>query len=212
MRADEVDHRHHPAQGVPGGHRLAERNRRRDQPVAEPARRTDIVEAVLASARDAGLDHNRLELEITENLFLDPDSSVLEKLRALSAAGIRFSLDDFGTGYSNLGYISRLPLDKIKIDRTFVVQAMEDDNDRALLRGMIRLIHSLNLKIVVEGIENDAQLQMVMGEELVEELQGFIFGQPLPAQAISELLAALDGGVTGAAPMGRGPVHGACTA
>jgi diguanylate cyclase (GGDEF)-like protein len=172
--------------------------------------RPDIVDTVLASARDAGLQPEQIEIEITENLFLDQDSRVLEKLQQLKAAGIRFSLDDFGTGYSNLGYISRLPLDKIKIDRTFVVQAMRDDSDRALLRGMIRLIHSLNLKIVVEGIENDDQLQMVMAEELVEELQGFIFGQPLPAEAIADLLNALDGSMAGAIPNSSGPVRAAC--
>ncbi|MBC8129791.1 MAG: EAL domain-containing protein [Rhizobiaceae bacterium] len=155
--------------------------------------RCDIVETILASARDAGLACGRVEIEITENLFLDQDRSVFEKLHALHAHGIRFSLDDFGTGYSNLGYISRLPLDKIKIDRSFVVRAAEEERDRALLRGMIRLIHSLNLKIVVEGIETEAQLQMVMEEELVEELQGFIFGRPLPQVAIAALLRALAG-------------------
>lgn len=156
--------------------------------------RTDIVETILSIARETGLAVCRIEIEITENLFLDQDRGVLDKLHLLHAQGIRFSLDDFGTGYSNLGYISRLPLEKIKIDRSFVVRAIAEDGARALLRGMIRLIHSLNLKIVVEGIENDAQLQMVMEEELVEELQGFIFGQPLPQAAIMDLLHALRGG------------------
>jgi diguanylate cyclase (GGDEF)-like protein len=169
--------------------------------------RTDIVEKVLASAHNAGLSAEQVEIEITENLFLDQDSHVLAKLQQLKSAGVRFSLDDFGTGYSNLGYISRLPLDKVKIDRSFVLQAMQNDSDRALFRGMIRLIHSINLKIVVEGIENDEQLQMIMAEELVEELQGFIFGQPLPAPAIAKLLETLVAGRAGALPSAYRPVH-----
>lgn len=153
--------------------------------------RSDIVDVILRALRAGGLLPSRLEIEITENIDLDYEPLLLQKLWELKSHGIRLSLDDFGTGYSNLGHISRLPLDKIKIDKSFLSDSPDSERNISLLRGAIHFIALLELDIVVEGVETVDQLSLVASEPSVTELQGFVFGTPLPESAICDLLRAL---------------------
>lgn len=153
--------------------------------------RSDIVDIVLQALREEGMLPSRLEIEITENIDLDYEPLLVQKLWEFKSHGIRLSLDDFGTGYSNLGHISRLPLDKIKIDKSFLSDSPDSARKISLLRGAIRFIALLELDIVVEGIETVDQLSLVASEPGVTELQGFVFGMPLPERAICDLLGAL---------------------
>ncbi|MCB8838829.1 bifunctional diguanylate cyclase/phosphodiesterase [Aurantimonas sp. VKM B-3413] len=155
--------------------------------------RIDLVDMVERVCRKAGLPLSRLEIEITEESTVNFDGCVLESLMRLKALGIRLSLDDFGTGYSNLGRIGRLPIDKIKIDRSFVTQIEMDERQHALLKGAIGFIASLGLDIVVEGVETVGQLEMLHREKAVTAIQGFVYGFPLPAQGIAALLAKAEG-------------------
>lgn len=156
-------------------------------------KREDIVERVCEIARDAGLSLSRLELEITENLFLERDATLLRKLDELRRHGVKLSLDDFGTGYSNLSQLARLPLDKIKIDKAFIENAVTDRADRELLRGIVTLIGALKIAIVVEGVETFAQLDILMEDGMVDEIQGFLFSKPLPGSVILDLLKHSEG-------------------
>ena len=169
--------------------------------------RIDLVDMVEAVCRKSGLPLSRLEIEITEESTVNFDGCVLESLKRLKALGIRLSLDDFGTGYSNLGRIGRLPIDKIKIDRSFVTNIEMDERQHALLKGAIGFIASLGLDIIVEGVETVGQLEMLHREEAVTAIQGFVYGFPLPAQGIAALLAKADGrtGRDGSVPSARAP-------
>lgn len=140
-----------------------------------------------------GLDPVCLELEITESLALqDPNASTLSELRDM---GVGCSLDDFGTGYCGLAYLMRFPATKLKIDRSFVQQIAKGEHEAPLVLGMIGLAHSLGLQVIAEGIETSDQLDFLR-KHGCEEGQGYLFGPPLPAERIVELL---DQGVPGAA-------------
>ncbi|HDZ71922.1 MAG TPA: EAL domain-containing protein [Aurantimonas coralicida] len=152
--------------------------------------RDDIVDVILRSAARHSVAPSQLEVEITENIFLDRDPEIFRRLDILHATGIRLSLDDFGTGYSNLEYITRLPLDKVKIDRRFIREALENNRERALLRGILGLVESIGLGVVVEGVERTDQLEFLTAELPSAEIQGFIYGPPLRPEMIRDLLLA----------------------
>jgi len=152
--------------------------------------RDDIVDVILRCAANHSVAPSRLEVEITENIFLDRDPEIFRRLDMLHAAGIRLSLDDFGTGYSNLEYITRLPLDKIKIDRRFIREALENDRERALLCGILSLVETIGLGVVVEGVERTDQLEFLTEKLPSAEIQGFIYGPPLRPEMIRDLLLA----------------------
>jgi len=120
---------------------------------------------------------SRLKLEITESLLIDDLDETTEKMAAIQALGVRFSLDDFGTGYSSLSYLKRLPLDQLKIDRSFVRDLITDDNDAAIARTIIALAHSLDLHVVAEGVETEAQRD-ALREMGCDAYQGYLFGRP----------------------------------
>ena len=113
-------------------------------------------------------------------------------LTQLSAAGIRISLDDFGTGYSSLSYLNNFPMQKVKIDRSFL-EGIDTDRPLTLLRGVARLSADLGMSVVVEGIETNEQLELVSAEGTVTEAQGFLFSPPVPAVRVRELLKASHG-------------------
>ncbi|APX94987.1 diguanylate cyclase [Halomonas sp. 1513] len=123
---------------------------------------------------------SRLELEITENLLIDNVETTVAHMGALRRTGIRFSLDDFGTGYASLTYLKRLPLDQLKIDMSFVRELEHSDDDAAIVRTIIALGHSMGLRVIAEGVENDSQRQrlITLGCEF---FQGYLFGRPAPA-------------------------------
>ncbi|WP_342362342.1 putative bifunctional diguanylate cyclase/phosphodiesterase [Terrarubrum flagellatum] len=150
--------------------------------------RGDIVESVEHALRQSGLDPRRLELEITESAFLSESEQTLIVLRKLRAMGVRVSLDDFGTGYSSLSYLRTFPLDKVKIDRSFLRDIEHDQNSLSLLRGVLRLSSELGLSVVVEGVETLQQLYILANDGFVDEVQGFLFSPALSAKDIRSIL------------------------
>ena len=154
--------------------------------VADPG----LVDRIAALLRASGLAGERLELEITERTLLDGSASTLATLARLKTLGVRLALDDFGTGYSSLGYLSRFPFDKIKIDRSFVHGVTEPaGSDRAIVRAVVALGRSLGMVSLAEGIETDAQLRVLRAEGC-RQVQGFLTGRPMPADAVARFLAA----------------------
>jgi EAL domain-containing protein (putative c-di-GMP-specific phosphodiesterase class I) len=144
---------------------------------------------VTHAAKIAGLRPERLEVEITESVLLKDTPTIRAMLEELVESGIRISLDDFGTGYSGLSYLQTFPLNKVKIDRSFVTELHSGDRSLTLLRGMARLSAALGLKVVVEGIETTEQLEIIAAEGTVDEAQGYVFSVPLPAKQVRELIA-----------------------
>jgi EAL domain-containing protein (putative c-di-GMP-specific phosphodiesterase class I) len=135
----------------------------------------------------AGVDPGLLEFELTESmLMLDPEAAV-RILTDLKRQGMRLSVDDFGTGYSSLAYLKRFPLDALKIDRTFVRDLPGDSDDAAITKAVISLAHSLNLKVVAEGVETAAHLDALRAYGC-DEIQGYYIGRPVPAAQCEALL------------------------
>ena len=173
--------------------------------------RADLVPFMLRTFEETGLTAERFEIELTENLFLYPEEDVLHRLEYLRGLGVEISIDDFGTGYSNLSYLTRLPVDKVKIDRSFLVGMAEDSRKLALFKGLVSFLSELGLAIVVEGVETHDQLQFLTEEAGVDELQGFVFGMPLPEVAVREFLAQFQGGFAASAGAGSGSTASALT-
>jgi len=147
-----------------------------------------VMDAVVSALEGAGLEGSQLVMEIKESVAAKDIDGVIAVLEALKSLGVGVHLDDFGTGYSSLSYLHRLPVDALKIDRSFMTK-MEDDPDAALLVGTISdLAHGLGKRVVAEGIETEAQLARARGLGC-EYGQGFYFGRPMPAEAASTLLA-----------------------
>jgi diguanylate cyclase (GGDEF)-like protein len=148
----------------------------------------DYVARVLEEER---LDPSALELEVTESVFIDPALPVVERrLRQLVELGLRLAIDDFGTGYSSLGYLRRFPFAAIKIDRSFVRDMAEDESSRAIIEAMVNLGHSLGKRLIAEGVETHAQLQLL--KDLgCHEGQGFMLGRPETEERIAWLVAAV---------------------
>jgi diguanylate cyclase (GGDEF)-like protein len=145
-----------------------------------------LVDDVTAALRDAGLSPRRLQLEVTESLFIDQAEDVLATLTALRRLGTRISMDDFGTGYSSLGYLTRFPFDKIKIDQSFV-RDIDKPESLAVIRAVIGLSHSMKMAVIAEGVETPAQYQL-LHREGCREMQGYLFSKPQPASALPTLL------------------------
>jgi diguanylate cyclase (GGDEF)-like protein/PAS domain S-box-containing protein len=140
---------------------------------------SDFVEQTLQILQQTGANPMRLKLELTETLFVIGIEQVITKMRELKDKGVRFSLDDFGTGYSSLGYLKRLPLDQLKIDQSFVRDILEDSNDAAIAKMVLALSETLELRVIAEGVETQAQYQLLR-EMGCEYFQGYYFGHPMP--------------------------------
>lgn len=139
----------------------------------------NFVEQVQQALEVTGARAEQLELELTEGMLLTDVDDTIEKMVQLKAMGVSFSLDDFGTGYSSLSYLKRLPLDKLKIDRGFVLDVVTDPNDAAITRSIIALGHSLGLKVIAEGVETQAQADFLAANGCYY-WQGFHFSCPQP--------------------------------
>jgi diguanylate cyclase (GGDEF)-like protein/PAS domain S-box-containing protein len=148
----------------------------------------DFVEQVAATLRATGAPAERLVLELTESVVLDDVAGAADKMNALKALGVGFAVDDFGTGYSSLAYLARLPLDQIKIDRSFVCNLPGSANDAAVAHTIITLAESLGLTVVAEGVETEAQRRF-LERHGCPSFQGFLFGKPMAIDVFEAKLA-----------------------
>jgi diguanylate cyclase (GGDEF)-like protein/PAS domain S-box-containing protein len=147
---------------------------------ARQFRQADFVEIMQQILIETGIPPANLDLELTESVLLENVDDVIAKMNAIKALGVSFSLDDFGTGYSSLQYLKRLPFDSIKIDQSFVRDLEEDANDAALIKAMIAMAKELELTVIAEGVESEAQRSFLVAHGC-EVLQGFLFDKPLAA-------------------------------
>jgi predicted signal transduction protein with EAL and GGDEF domain len=137
----------------------------------------DLVETVHAALLETGLPGNRLEIEITESVLIGDFSRVSSSLRRLKALGVQIALDDFGTGYSSLSYLHSFPFDKIKLDRSFVMDLPANHHSQTIARSIIALSHNLKVPVIAEGVETEEQRAMLLSYGC-DELQGFLTGKP----------------------------------
>src|ERR1700676_4990889 len=154
-------------------------------PFSDPA----LAERVEEIARVVGVPLDYLEFEVTESMLLVDSDAALKTLTALRAMGVKIAIDDFGTGYSSLSYLRRLPLDKLKLDQSFIRDAGQNEGDAAITRAILAMAHSLHLTVVAEGVETQAQIDLLLNLGCTT-VQGFMLGRPLPAAATAKLLRA----------------------
>jgi diguanylate cyclase (GGDEF)-like protein/PAS domain S-box-containing protein len=147
----------------------------------------DIVKNVTDVLKDYDIPGHCLELEITENAIMDDMDSVIRKLKELSLSKVNIAIDDFGTGYSSLSYLHKLPIQTLKIDRTFLKENRINKGDNTIINTIVAMAKGLNLNVIAEGVESQAQLDYLREIECTEA-QGFLFGKPLPPDVISQLL------------------------
>jgi len=152
----------------------------------------EVLSEIRYALEVSGLPAQRLEIEITESSLLRNTQLTHDVLSQLRAIGVRISLDDFGTGYSSLSYLHNFPLQKVKIDRSFL-EGIDTDRPLTLLRGVARLSADLSMQVVVEGIETNEQLELISADGSVTEAQGYLFSRPVPAVRIRQLLNASHG-------------------
>ncbi len=150
-----------------------------------------LLPLIEAQLQATGLDPKRLELEITESVFLSDNAFILERLHKLKALGARIVLDDFGTGFSSLAYLQRFPFDKLKLDQAFVRGIETSDQSCAIARATISMAHALGLTVTAEGVESDAQARFLR-EQGCDELQGFLFSRPQDQSALIPYLRSME--------------------
>ncbi|MEO1747550.1 MAG: EAL domain-containing protein, partial [Pseudomonadota bacterium] len=149
-----------------------------------------LVDWLLKHIDETEFDADRLEVEITETSFMHNEAFVARKLLQLRARGVRVALDDFGTGYSSFNHLHQLPLDRVKIDRSFLVDSSNGEAPVALLEGILAICQRLGLKTTVEGVETEEQVTMLRTLGGVQRMQGYFFGSALPGSAIKTLAEA----------------------
>ena len=154
---------------------------------ARQFRQPDFVAQVRQVLAKTGADPGRLKVELTESVVLDDVADTFEKMRTLKSLGIGFSLDDFGTGHSSLSYLTRLPLDQLKIDRSFVANLPESANDAVVAQTIVTMARSLGLDVIAEGVETEAQREF-LERHLCHAYQGFLFSHALPLAAFEMFL------------------------
>jgi EAL domain-containing protein (putative c-di-GMP-specific phosphodiesterase class I) len=153
----------------------------------------DFPDMVLAVLGKAATGDSPLEIEITEGVLMADIELNTERLRRLNDSGIKIAIDDFGTGYSSLRYLAKLPVDELKIDRSFVVSMLSDPDSMTLVSTMIGLAHSFHLTVVAEGVDAEEQAR-VLRLMKCDTLQGYLFGRPMPADKVELLLQGGDPG------------------
>jgi diguanylate cyclase (GGDEF)-like protein/PAS domain S-box-containing protein len=149
-------------------------------------REETIVETIRSMVERTGIDPRLLELEITEGMAMDIEKA-LRILQALREIGLRISVDDFGTGYSSLNYLKKLPINQLKIDKSFIDDITRDPGDTAIVSTIVTLAHNLNIKVIAEGVENVEQLEMLR-EMGCDEAQGYLFNKPIPLEEFDAIL------------------------
>ncbi|MCK8784076.1 EAL domain-containing protein [Roseomonas sp. NAR14] len=150
-------------------------------------RRQDVRQVVTEALEETGFDPNMLDLELTEGILMEDAEAAASVLRDLKDLGVRLSIDDFGTGYSSLSYVKNFPVDRLKIDQSFVRNLRTDPSDTAIVRAIITLGHSLNVDVLAEGVETVEQLAQLMAEGC-DEIQGYYFSQPLEPDVFAGLV------------------------
>jgi EAL domain-containing protein (putative c-di-GMP-specific phosphodiesterase class I) len=152
-------------------------------------RQPDFVAQLRAILAQTAAPPAQLVLELTESVLMDDDGSGSSKMRALRRLGVRLALDDFGTGYSSLSYLKKLPLDQLKLDQSFVQGMLHDGPDAAIVRAVLGLAQTLQLDVLAEGVESQAQYDSLLACGC-QHFQGYLFGAPQPLAAFEQLLAA----------------------
>ena len=147
----------------------------------------EFVDLVMRILVESGLPTDMLELEITESLLARDADRAIRILGALKNLGVQLSIDDFGTGYSSLSYLKQFPVDRLKIDRSFVMDIDTDPDDAAIASAILGMAASMNLKVVAEGVETEAQLN-VLRDKQCDEMQGYLLSRPLVAEEMTTWL------------------------
>jgi EAL domain-containing protein (putative c-di-GMP-specific phosphodiesterase class I) len=154
---------------------------------ATQCRRDDFVNEIIQITNKYQIEPSQFELEITESVLIDEFDTVLEKLRQLKEYGLRISLDDFGTGFSSLSYLKKLPIDTLKIDKSFIDTVLTDSATRIITESIIDMVKALGFESIAEGVEDEQQYKYLhaIGCDVI---QGFLLGKPCPSEMIDELL------------------------
>jgi EAL domain-containing protein (putative c-di-GMP-specific phosphodiesterase class I) len=151
-----------------------------------------LASRVVRALKDSGLEAKYLELELTESLIMQDLELAVATMKDLQGLGVQLSIDDFGTGYSSLSALKTFPVARLKIDKSFVDGILADENDMAVASAVISLGQKLNLRVIAEGVETEAQAAFLRDINC-DEMQGYLFSRPLPAQEIEVLLKAKSG-------------------
>ena len=147
----------------------------------------DIVEKILLTLAKYKVPPRLFEIEITETILMDNIQTAIESLQRLHSRGINIAIDDFGTGYSSLSYLKNLPIDRLKIDRAFIKDICNDDNDKKIVQTLISMAHAMDMFVVAEGVEEQSQFDL-LSQYSCDEIQGYILSKPVPADAFLEIL------------------------
>jgi EAL domain-containing protein (putative c-di-GMP-specific phosphodiesterase class I) len=154
---------------------------------ARQFRQADFVAQVQQVLAASGADATRLKLELTESVVLEDVANTIDKMTAIKRLGVSFAMDDFGTGYSSLAYLAQLPLDQIKIDRSFVRDLPGSRNDETIARALITLGCGLTMDVIAEGVETEAQREFLEAHGC-RAFQGYLFSRPLPIDELEVFL------------------------
>lgn len=149
-----------------------------------------LVSTVAHALLTSGLDAKYLELELTESMIMQNQQQAIATMRELQVTGVHLSIDDFGTGYSNLSALKSFPISRLKIDQSFVRDIPDDESDKAIAAAVISLGHQLNLRVIAEGVETEAQ-KSFLRDNGCDEMQGYLFSEPVPSEEIGQLLLTL---------------------
>lgn len=150
-----------------------------------------LLPLITKKLEETGIDPQRVELEITESVFLSDNSFILDRLHRLKDLGVRIAMDDFGTGFSSLAYLQRFPFDKLKLDQAFVRELEYNNQSRAIARATISMAHALDLTVTAEGVETEAQARFLK-EQGCDELQGYLYSRPQDEAALIPYLRSME--------------------
>ncbi|MEO6291307.1 MAG: EAL domain-containing protein, partial [Burkholderiaceae bacterium] len=145
------------------------------------------VQTIARILDETGVEARFVELEMTESILMDNSEEMVETLLNLKEMGLDLSLDDFGTGFSSLSYLKSFPIDKLKIDRSFLLDIATDPDDCSIVSSIISLAHSLQMKVIAEGVETEAQ-RAILAQQGCDQYQGYYFSKPLPVSEITTKL------------------------
>jgi diguanylate cyclase (GGDEF)-like protein/PAS domain S-box-containing protein len=154
---------------------------------AKQFHQADFVDTVRQTLERTGANPHRLKLELTESVIIDDIADTIEKMKTLKSFGVGFSMDDFGTGYSSLSYLRRLPLDQLKIDRSFIHEVENNAGDAVIVKTIIAMAQALGLDVIAEGVEKESQ-HIFLNHNDCPAYQGFLFGQPVPVSVFEKML------------------------